>query len=195
MEQLRVHDRRLGTMRDRRISVHIFSFCVTVLVTMAVVGFGTAMAAAAPDRPFQGTWLNGETPSQPPAGCEVFIITTQIGNASHLGRFTGNGETCGFNIRVVEDPPFNLSGGEPPFLVADFTVEQTWTAANGDTLTWLATDGVFVQSLSGGTSSSMGTMIITGGSGRFTEASGQTTVTAIGADVTFEGFIVFDASN
>lgn len=167
---------------------------VAGLVLLALTGSGVA-GAAAPTRPFKGTWLSSEAvEDHAPAGCEVFLTTSQVGNATHLGRFTGVGETCGFNLRVVESPPFNLSGGEPPFFVADFTARQTWTAADGDTLSWSTPDGVFVQSLTDGTSSSVGSMDVAGGTGRFDGASGHAEITAVNQDVTFEGSITFDAA-
>ncbi|MGH3133686.1 MAG: hypothetical protein ACRDNY_08110 [Gaiellaceae bacterium] len=182
-------------VRSRRVSRRR-AIAATIVAALALALLGPGIAASAGDRPFKGGWLSAETVQDAaPPGCEVFLTTTQAGNATHMGRFTGTGVTCGFDIRVVADPPFNLSGGAPPFLVVDFTVEQTWTAADGSTLTWATPDGVFVQSLSDGSASSMGTMDIMGGSGRFAGATGQAMITAINTDVSFEGAIVYDASN
>lgn len=72
------------------------------------------------------------------------------GNFSHLGAFTG----------VVDLDP------------SDGTDDTVWTAANGDTVTNQTTtfvpaqDGTYVQ-----------TIVITGGTGRFEDATGSATIT------------------
>lgn len=153
--------------------------------------------------PLKGTWINTASPPTPPeetpAGCEAYFMTSQVGRATHLGKFTGRGSTCAVNIRIVEDPPFNFTGGAPPFFVADFTAAQTWTAANGDRL-FIANSsgGVFVQSLVDGTSSIQAALIFNGGSGRFEGATGQAHVLGTG-DINvdrlqFDGLIRYDAS-
>jgi hypothetical protein len=149
--------------------------------------------------PFKGEWTNTETPPSPPEetpdGCAAYFNTSQVGQATHLGRFTGTGATCAFNLRMTDDPPFNRSGGPPPFFVADFTNEMTWTAANGDQLFLSPNEGVFVQSLTDGTSSSQGFLTISGGTGRFEGATGSVDVLALGVSVRFDGWITYDASS
>lgn len=153
--------------------------------------------------PFKGTWINTSAPPAPPeetpADCEIYITTSQVGRATHLGDLTGSGITCGFNVRIVNDPPLNLTGGDPPFLVADFTNEMTWMAANGDQLFLSPNGGVFVQSLTDGTTSIEGFLNFNGGTGRFARATGHADVLGTGdANVDrlqFNGLIEYDASH
>lgn len=149
--------------------------------------------------PFTGQWINTENPPVPPeenpAGCALYITTSQVGRASHLGELTGAGTTCGYNPRIVDTPPFNLSGGAPPFFVADFTNEMTWTAANGDRLILSPNEGIFVQSLTDGTSSTQGALTVSGGTGRFSGATGAVDVRGIGSRIQFDGWISYEASN
>ncbi len=105
--------------------------------------------------------------------------------------------TCAFNPRIVTDPPWNLHGGEPPFLLVDFHHRSVWTAANGDKLYLSSSEpGTNVISVTDGTFSAMGgTIVISGGTGRFEGASGDAEGVAINEQVTFEGSILYDASN
>jgi hypothetical protein len=72
---------------------------------------------------------------------------------------------------------------------------MTWTAANGDQLFLSPNEGVFVQSLTDGTSSSQGFLTISGGTGRFEGATGSVDVLALGVSVRFDGWITYDASS
>jgi hypothetical protein len=92
------------------------------------------------------------------AGCLVYIETSQTGNATHLGHFTGRGATCATSGgEPVDTPPF--WDGEPalPYVVLDFTNEMVWTAANGDELWLRPNGGVFVASASNGATTCTGT--------------------------------------
>lgn len=146
--------------------------------------------------PFKGTLISASVPDpNPPAGCEIFLQTTQEGQFTHLGRYSGIGTTCVFNVQPgVTDPPFNPGGGPPPYLVTDFTVEQTYTAANGDILE-ISGAGVRVQSLTDGRSGFLGTGLIAGGTGRFTGATGEFDVRGANGVVRYDGWIVYQASN
>lgn len=132
----------------------------------------------------------------PPQGCELFLHTTQEGEATHLGHFTGAGSTCGFNGQFgVLEPPINPAGGPPPYFVSDFTIEQTYTAANGDELL-VSGQGILVQSLTDGSAGFVGGGTLDGGTGRFEGATGVFDIEGIrGAFAHFDGWIVFDASN
>lgn len=189
--------RELAAVRGGRWHRPITAALAAALVSWSALGLGPARATSA-ERPLIGSFATvTSVPGQGPADCLVHLETAQQGQATHVGLFTGTGRTCGFNAAVTENPPFNLAGGAPPFFVADFTVEQTWIAPNGDTLTWESPDGVFVQSLTDGTSSAMGSMVITGGTGRFAGASGQGQVVSnstVVPDTSFIGSITYDAA-
>jgi hypothetical protein len=163
---------------------------------MLIIGLiGTGTAAADQATPFKATIDAVTTPLAPTPDCPIFLQSDQSGEATHLGRYVGTGTTCGFNFRVVEEPPFN-PGGEPPYFVADFINEETLTAANGDQL-FVTSHGVRVESLPDGTSGNRGEATIHGGTGRFEGATGQ----AFGgrdADEEvnrIEGWIHYHASN
>jgi len=130
--------------------------------------------------PIKGTWDNAESPpvANPPAGCLLAIETTQTGNATHLGQFTGAGGTCVTGQDgPLQTPPFWDHAAAPPYLVMDFTNEMVWTAANGDQLWLRPNGGVFVMSGSNGATSVRGHLTIAGGTGRFEGASGEMSVT------------------
>lgn len=129
--------------------------------------------------PIRGTWSNTESPPSvdPPPGCLVHIHTTQTGNATHLGRFTGNGETCVTSQTPSEDPPFWNHDPAPPYGIMEFENEMVWTAADGDELWLRPNGGVFVMSLSNGAASVEGWLTVAGGNGRFEGATGRLEVT------------------
>ena len=129
--------------------------------------------------PMRGTWDNSESPpvANPPAGCLVKIETAQTGNATHLGRFTGEGSTCVTTQTPSESPPFWDHDPAPPYGVMDFENEMKWTAANGDELWLKPNSGVFVLSMASGAASVRGWLTIAGGTGRFTGATGRLEVT------------------
>jgi hypothetical protein len=184
-------------LAHRRRGAHGIAVLVAVLV-LSLLGSSTVLAQSV-DRPFRGSFATTRSdPAQPPAGCQLSLETGQLGQATHLGIFTGEGVTCGFNGTVTTAPPFNLAGGPPPYFVSDFTVEQTWTAADGSTLSWVSEDGVFVQSLADGSSSALGSMRIVGGTGRFAGATGHGQVVSnstTSPGTTWDGTITFDAAD
>lgn len=129
--------------------------------------------------PIRGVWDNTESaPSaNPPAGCLVHIETTQTGHASHVGRFTGTGETCVTSQTPTDSPPFWDHEPAPPYGVMDFTNAMVWRAADGDELWLRPNGGVFVLSLATGAASVRGQLTIAGGTGRFEGATGRMDVT------------------
>jgi hypothetical protein len=112
-------------------------------------GIATTEARGGSELPFQGTYEGLETVLTPPSNHHL----DAIGNATYLGRFT-----------VTADWTLAPTGGSGT---------STWTAANGDTLfTTFTRSGVFVPP----TATFTETHIITGGDGRFANASGSFTV-------------------
>lgn len=169
----------------------------TLIASLLVFGLiGTTTAAVArQSKPFKATIDAVTTPLAPTADCPIFLQSDQSGVATHVGEWSGTGTTCGFNLRIVDDPPFDPGGG-PPYFVADFINDVTWTAPNGDQL-FVVTNGVRVESIPDGASGNRGTTTINGGTGRFLGATGE----ALGgrdADEeinTIEGWIEYDASD
>lgn len=89
----------------------------------------------------------------PLKGDFVGVLADFSGNFSHLGRFEG---------------------------LADLTTSTaTWTAANGDTVTNMTTDFVidFGDEVAPGVFSYEQTIVITGGTGRFRDATGEAHIT------------------
>lgn len=176
-----------------RISLALTAAALIVLA--GLVGTGTADGQSQA-KPFKGSFTENLTPLPPTAECPVlFTDESDDGESTHLGRFTRTGTTCLFNLRVVEDPPFN-PGGAPPYLVADFTFDETETAANGD-LMFISGVGVYVQSsLDPAMFGTQSTGTVDGGTGRFAGASGEFQGTGDAANVLrFSGWISYDASN
>jgi hypothetical protein len=108
-----------------------------------------------------------------PAGLGLLLVTvTATGEATHLGQFTG-----------TETLVLNPADGT-------FAGTRVFTAANGDQL-YANVEGAFTSA-----TTSQGTFTFTGGTGRFTNASGQAafeTVTPDGIHIalTFEGTIEY----
>ena len=167
------------------------------LLILGLFGVGTAWAETE-SLPFKGSFSFNVPPVEldPTEECLIHHQSFPNGTATHLGAFTGSGTTCGFNPRVVVDPPFD-PGGNPPYLVANFVREdEVWTAANGDQL-YMNQSGVLVMSLADGTSGARGSITISGGTGRFEGATGELSARRDGNEqpVSFEGSIDYDASS
>lgn len=166
------------------------------LLLIALLAWAPATVAAGGAVPFHATMTSPTTPAPPPAGsgCDTFFTSAQTGVATHLGEFTGVGTTCAYPFRMVlSDPPVMPDGG-PPYLVADFTVAQTWTASNGDELR-TGGAGVFVISMENGSTAARGIGTFEGGSGRFAHATGQVVVTARNGALRQDGWISYDAAD
>ena len=140
---------------------------VGVLAIAVALGLsGLLQAGGKPgDRPFNG-WAKGYITAQiPPNG----LFLEMSGKATHLGNFTRE---------------------EFAFIGADGSVVGTivFTAANGDEL-WVEIDGAFTSA-----NDVEGLYIITGGTGRFSGATGEAAFKAftpdfVYAEVVFEGWI------
>ncbi|MDX1647405.1 MAG: hypothetical protein R3304_09695 [Longimicrobiales bacterium] len=142
--------------------------------------------------PFRGTLTStSEISDDPPRmGCLYSARTDLVGELTHLGRFEGVGTVCVLFVDVgVSDPPGNPGGGAPPFVVSDFEVEQSYTAANGDELR-ISGRGVLIRSLTDGRSGFTGEGTIEGGTGRFDGAVGSFSVHSVEGTVEYDGWIV-----
>jgi hypothetical protein len=137
----------------------------------AILGF--ALTAAADDQPvpFKGHFDEAVTSATPEAD-GTHVTTAGQGEATHLGRFTSNDHAV---------------------IHADGTIQAAGvlTAANGDQLFWS-----YVLSFTSANTVA-GTFTLTGGTGRFVDASGTgqfdgvIAPDGIHASVTFDGTIQF----
>ncbi|HUR53332.1 MAG TPA: hypothetical protein VMZ71_04340 [Gemmataceae bacterium] len=140
--------------------------CVWLVVLLALAGaWPSGQLRADGDRPFRGSAAGMVTGVAPPNE----LIIEYTGTATHLGRFTRE---------------------EHLFLNADgsFTGTMVFTAANGDEL-WLDFEGAFSSA-----TTAEGTYTFTGGTGRFSGATGGATFEAytpdgIHVEARFEGTI------
>src|SRR5688572_11770007 len=122
---------------------------------------GTA-ALAGSDVPFKGT-VSGHIPVNmgPPVlgsgGCVFNFIVDNAGNATQLGHFTG---TANFIPNVC---------------TGSYTGSYNWTAANGDSISG-PFFGQLIPTGTPGVFENTETAIITGGTGRFADATGEFTL-------------------
>lgn len=165
------------------------------LATLGCIVLGPALAGTHAT-PFSASveFGFGGTPLPPTAECPIIHQSAGTGFATHLGILQTIGVTCGFNAHVEQNPDFN-PGGAPPFMVADFVREATWTAANGDQL-FVTMSGVFVQSLSDSSSGLLAALEIDGGTGRFTGSDGSASAFRYSSDtaISVYGQLVYAAS-
>lgn len=164
-DALSVKTKGMITMRMRQV------LAAAALTVGGVAASGTpALASTNVERPFKsmssGTIINDPCNLGPTgAVCDQAISTTFI--ATHLGR-SSNSATGVLTIDFAA--PCTPSGGGNGFLF-DSTVQHTVVAANGDEL--YATTAVSgCADLGGGLTEPVGTYTITGGTGRFSGATG-----------------------
>ena len=124
-------------------------FCLCVLV----LGMPATYVSAAELVPFNGYWVGSTVSATPVGDGVVLVVSSGTGNANQLGRFE------------MTSPHLTY--------LATFAVEgeQIFTAANGDTLIAEFT-GQFVPTPDGNLEATL-ECVITGGTGRFANASGR----------------------
>jgi len=133
--------------------------CPLLLTCVAAVFISATTPAVAGDMvPFNGT-VSGYVETQEPVDqCTVHAHGVNFGNANQLGAFTGTAE---FYPNFCEDPP-NIT----------YTGTFHWFAANGDII-----EGTFHGYLADpdmdGVYDNYETAEVTGGTGRFTDATGS----------------------
>jgi len=129
----------------KRFGTRAVSMCtIALLLTVAATAIGAA------SRPLK---LKGRSEISPPGPGGSFTTT---GTGTHLGKFTGAG-TVTFSPGEDEEAGFIVGEGQ-----------QTFTAANGDTL-----DTTFRGLLDPGTGKATVFFEIEGGTGRFEDADGD----------------------
>jgi hypothetical protein len=138
---------------------------LAVAAMMTLVAVMPATAAESVDRPFKGVVVGGGA-VVPDASCPLGLRTVMwaSGEVTHLGLTSMTGSHC-----------------TPAFGPGSFTGVQTFVAANGDKLetTYTATVEPF-EPVEGAIMTGPGDTVITGGTGRFADASGEFVVTMRG---------------
>jgi hypothetical protein len=139
---------------------------IVSLLLMVVLGLASVRDAAAAEQvPFSGTFTTSGTAT--PCGPLTFCLSVQgAGTAMHLGRTTITRSIVTRNTLV---PCPDVAGGT----IREFTDTLTLTAANGDALTMT---GSGTSCANGIDVISSGTYAVTGGTGRFSGASGTMTL-------------------
>src|SRR6266496_5678242 len=140
----------------------ITSLIILTLLTCISAFFSATNPAKAGEMvPFNGT-VSGYVESQEPVDqCTVHAHVVNFGNANQLGAFTGTAE---FYPNFCEDPP-NIT----------YIGMFDWVAANGDEIVGTF-DGYLTDPDMDGVYDNHETATITGGTGRFTNATGSFTL-------------------
>ena len=141
---------------------------VTMLIALGILGTGTiaigaivAHAASTPQVPFRGTY----------SGTATFTSTTTV-TFSGTGTSTLLGHSANEGHIVVTGPDSSCPGG-----LANVN-NETLIAANGDSLMFSAND--VACPVSPGVSHGTGHWVVTGGTGRFSGATGQGNIDGYG---------------
>jgi len=145
---------------------------VSLVLVLLVVAVGPGLAAEVPFKgKFSGQAISAVTTEDP----DVLLITTaSSGNATHLGKFTM------LSPHLADLSTLEVGG------------TQTFTAANGDTLTASFT-GQFSPIVGGFLAASIN-CTITGGTGRFAGASGSYTFDILFDPATLTNISVIDGT-
>jgi hypothetical protein len=134
-----------------------------LLAGFAAVFFSATTAALARDDvPFNGV-VSGYVDSQSGTECEPLTHVINFGHANHLGAFTGTAE---FFPRPCEPNPDLCADNVP------YTGTFDWFAANGDEI-YGTFEGYLCPTETPGVFDNHETAEVTGGTGRFTNASGH----------------------
>jgi len=136
----------------------------------AIVLTGPTMATAATTLPFKSDITAQASFAETPVPGVFTVTTSGVGHASHLGKVTfSTTETLDFvstmGALVVQDG------------------RMVMVAANGDELRW-AYEGTGSPPDEDGVSALTGTFLVTGGTGRFADATGSGTFEGTGNAVT-----------
>ncbi len=131
-----------------------------LLACVAAVFISAPNSALARDQvPFNGIVSGFVETSEFLPPCTIHAHASNFGNATHLGAFTGSGELF---QDFCEDPP-NIT----------YTGTSHWFAANGDELS-STFEGFLSPTETPGVYDNHETSDVTGGTGRFTNATGHT---------------------
>ena len=128
----------------------------------AVLISATNPASARDDVPFNGT-VSGFVESQSGTECEPSTHVINFGHANHLGAFTGTAE---FFPRPCDSDPDLCENNVP------YTGTFDWFAANGDEI-YGTFEGYLCPTETQGVFDNHETAEVTGGTGRFINATGH----------------------
>ena len=143
----------------------------TLVAALALVLLtAPAVATAATPTPFKSDFTAQASFAETPVPGVFTVTTAGVGHASHLGKIT---------LSTSETLDFATSPGT--LLVLDG--QSVMVAANGDELYW-AYEGTGSLPDEHGNSVLSGTFVITGGTGRFSDATGGGTFQGSGNAVT-----------
>ena len=141
-----------------------------VAVLAAVLLTAPPVAAAATTTPFRSDFTAQASFAETPVPGILTVTTSGVGHASHLGRIT---------LSTTETLDFVTSPGT--LVIRDGRLVMV--AANGDELHWTY-EGTGSLPDADGDSSLAGTFVISGGTGRFSDATGGGTFQGSGNAVT-----------
>jgi hypothetical protein len=128
---------------------------VVALLTLGLIGLGANLASASPQVPLNGSVSGTVTPTS-----ETTFELVGSGNASHLGK-------VGYEGHV------QITDVDPNTGVITDVLTETFTAANGDTLTLLCNQ--VATPVSPGVYDGVDQWTVIGGTGRFENAEGSGT--------------------
>ncbi len=145
---------------------------IRILLSVLAVVLLTAppMATAAPTTPFRSDFTAQASFAETPLPGVLTVTTSGVGHATHLGKIT---------LSTTETLDFVTSPGS--LVIRDGRLVMV--AANGDELHWTY-EGTGSLPDEDGDSSLTGTFVITGGTGRFSDATGSGTFQGAGNAVT-----------
>ena len=150
-------------MKNRNIQFERAALCCKdtglLLACLAAVFISTPTPVSARDLvPFNGTILGYLETQEPIDQCTVHAHVVTFGNSNQLGAFTGTAEIYG---NFCENPPNITSTGS-----------YHWFAANGDQFS-ATFDAILTPTATQGVYDNHETAEVTGGTGRFTNATGH----------------------
>jgi hypothetical protein len=139
---------------------------VLVLSVVMVMGFGAASRAQEQSRPFRATLEGFANPMPTSDPCILVNDEHGTGHAQHLGRITWESQET---VNLCSNPEG-----------ADINGQIRITAANGDVLV-ADYEALGHLDFSANTVSASGTYVVSGGTGRFADASGGGAISAAGS--------------
>ncbi len=143
-------------------------FLIATLLALGSIALGAnSVSAAGHLVPFHASFSGVAVETSPTSG-----ILEGSGNASHMGSTTNEGQVHAFFDEPRAGCPFGFRS----------TNDETFTAANGDTLTIHSEDVACPQGP--GQFQGTGHWVVTGGTGRFSDAAGEGS---------YAGFVDFSA--
>ena len=143
---------------------------ILIAALAAVLLAAPPVATAATTRPFSSDFTAQASFAETPVPGVLTVTTSGAGHASHLGRIT---------LSTTETLDFVTTPGT--LVIRDGRLVMV--AANGDELSW-SYEGTASTPDEDGDSSLTGTFVITGGTGRFSGATGGGTFEGSGNAVT-----------